>query len=164
MDLILKALTEPQPFSREGRHYQFRTVSVWPRPVQGPFPSAIMATRSDDTIQYAAEHKLGLGVSFVPVNQIARITEKYYKRCEEAGWQPKPDQIVYRGSIYLAETDQQAEERFEGLRRAGPQWGMALSPNVVRAVQAARAGEDFHLYNALAASVQGDVAGAPPPG
>jgi alkanesulfonate monooxygenase SsuD/methylene tetrahydromethanopterin reductase-like flavin-dependent oxidoreductase (luciferase family) len=28
MDLILKALTEPQPFSWEGRYYQFRTVAV----------------------------------------------------------------------------------------------------------------------------------------
>jgi alkanesulfonate monooxygenase SsuD/methylene tetrahydromethanopterin reductase-like flavin-dependent oxidoreductase (luciferase family) len=57
---------------------------------------------------------------------------------------------------------QEAEGRFEGLRRTGPQWGMAFSPNVVRAVQAARAGEDFHLYNAFAGSVQGDVAGAAP--
>ena len=31
MDLILKALTEPQPFSWEGRYYQFRTVAVWPQ-------------------------------------------------------------------------------------------------------------------------------------
>ena len=38
MDLIRKALTEEQPFSWEGRYYQFRTVSVWPRPVQQPLP------------------------------------------------------------------------------------------------------------------------------
>ena len=42
MDLILKAMTEPQPFSREGRYYQCRPVSVWPRPVQQPFPPAIV--------------------------------------------------------------------------------------------------------------------------
>ena len=28
--LILKAMTEPQPFSWEGQYYQYRTVSVWP--------------------------------------------------------------------------------------------------------------------------------------
>src|SRR5260370_11053657 len=38
MELILKAWTEPQPFGWQGRHFQFRTVSVWPRPVQQPHP------------------------------------------------------------------------------------------------------------------------------
>ncbi|MFQ6029970.1 MAG: LLM class flavin-dependent oxidoreductase, partial [Dehalococcoidia bacterium] len=50
MDLILKALTEPQPFSWEGRYYQYRTVSIWPRPVQQPMPPGLVATRSADTV------------------------------------------------------------------------------------------------------------------
>ncbi|MFB3062793.1 MAG: LLM class flavin-dependent oxidoreductase, partial [Candidatus Binatia bacterium] len=139
MDLILKALTEPEPFSWEGRFYRFRTVSVWPRPVQQPLPPVIVATRSDDTIRYAAEHQLGLGISFIPVEQMAEITEKYHEWCAEAGWLPKPDQIVFRGKIYLAETDQQAEEWLDSLKQAGPPRGMAASPNVTRAIQAARA-------------------------
>ena len=32
MELILKAWTEPQPFGWQGRHFQYRTVSIWPRP------------------------------------------------------------------------------------------------------------------------------------
>src|SRR5262245_42374880 len=31
MELILKAWKEPQPFGWQGRHFQFRTVSIWPR-------------------------------------------------------------------------------------------------------------------------------------
>jgi alkanesulfonate monooxygenase SsuD/methylene tetrahydromethanopterin reductase-like flavin-dependent oxidoreductase (luciferase family) len=161
MDLVIKALTEPQPFSWEGRYYQFRTVSVWPRPVQQPLPPMVVATRSDDMLQYAAEHKLGLAVSFVPVDQMAKVAEKYYAWCDEAGWQPTPDQIVYRGNIYLAETDKQAEAWFEGVKRAGPvPGGIAMRPAVSKAIQAARAGEAFDLRNILAGSVQGDVAGA----
>ena len=38
MELVLKAWTEPQPFGWQGRHFQFRTVSVWPRPLQQPLP------------------------------------------------------------------------------------------------------------------------------
>ena len=78
MDLVLKALTEPQPFGWEGRHYNFRTVAVWPRPVQQPLPPVIVATRSEDSAQYAAKNKLGLGVSFVPSEMMAGLTEKYY--------------------------------------------------------------------------------------
>ena len=162
MDLILKALTEPQPFSWEGRYYRFRTVAVWPRPVQQPLPPMIVATRSDDTIRYAAEHQLGLGISFIPVEQMAEITEKYHGWCAEAGWQPQQDQIVFRGNIYLAETDRQAEEWLDSLKQAGPQRGMAASPNVTRAIQAARAGEEFDLRNVIAGSPQGDVTGAGP--
>ena len=36
MELILKAWNEPQPFGWQGRHFQYRTVSVWPRPQQPP--------------------------------------------------------------------------------------------------------------------------------
>jgi alkanesulfonate monooxygenase SsuD/methylene tetrahydromethanopterin reductase-like flavin-dependent oxidoreductase (luciferase family) len=161
MDLVIKALTEPQPFSWEGRYYQFRTVSVWPRPVQQPLPPMVVATRSDDMLQYAAEHQLGLAVSFVPVEQMAQVAEKYYGWCNAAGWQPTPDQIVYRGNIYLAETDKQAEAWLEGVKKAGPvPGGIAMRPSVSRAIQAARAGEEFDLRHILAGSPQGDVAGA----
>jgi alkanesulfonate monooxygenase SsuD/methylene tetrahydromethanopterin reductase-like flavin-dependent oxidoreductase (luciferase family) len=160
MDLIIKALTTPQPFSWEGRYYQFRTVSVWPRPVQQPHPPVIVATRSDDTIRYAAEHQLGLGVSFVPLEQMATITAKYRRWCADAGWQPGPEQIVYRGNIYLAETDRQAEAWFADVQRAGMKPAIALRPVVSQAIQAARAGEEFDLRNVLAGNAHGDVAGA----
>ncbi|WP_089721381.1 LLM class flavin-dependent oxidoreductase [Candidatus Entotheonella palauensis] len=160
MDLVIKALTELQPFSWEGRYYQFRTVAVWPRPVQQPLPPMVVATRGDDMLQYAATHKLGLAVSFVPIEQMAQVVEKYIGWCREAGWQPTPDQIIYRGNIYLAETDQQADAWFEGVKGAGPApGGIAMRPTQSRAVQAARAGEAFDLRNVLAGSAQGDVVG-----
>jgi alkanesulfonate monooxygenase SsuD/methylene tetrahydromethanopterin reductase-like flavin-dependent oxidoreductase (luciferase family) len=160
MDLILKALTEPQPFSWEGRYYNYRTVSVWPRPVQQPLPPVIVATRSDDTVQYAAQQRLGLGVSFLPVEQMAKITEKYRDWCAESGWHPKPDQVLYRGSIYLAETDKQAEDWFTNVKGARPTPAIPLRPTVAQAIQAARSGEEFDLRNVIAGSAQGDVAGA----
>jgi len=160
MALVIKALTEPQPFSWEGRYHQFRTVSVWPRPVQQPLPPVIVATRSDDTVEYAAAHRLGLGISFIPVEQMAKVTGKYYQWCQDAGWEPEPDQVVYRGSIYLAETDRQADEWLESRRSAAPaRGGIAMAGNVPGAVQAARAGQEFDLRSVLAGSATGDVAG-----
>ena len=32
MELILKAWNEPQPFGWQGKYFQYRTVSIWPRP------------------------------------------------------------------------------------------------------------------------------------
>ncbi|MCH7843404.1 MAG: LLM class flavin-dependent oxidoreductase [Chloroflexi bacterium] len=162
MDLVLKALTEPQPFAWSGRYYDFRTVAVWPQPVQKPLPPVIVATRSDDTVKYAADHHLGLGVSFIPVEQTAEITDKYLGWCEDAGWRPEPDQIVYRGSIYLAETDKLAQEWFDNLNRGGPNIGIPLPPVVSKAIQAARSGQEFDLRSAIAGSAKGDVAGSGP--
>jgi len=158
MDLVLKALTEPQPFSWEGRYYQFRTVSVWPRPVQQPLPPMIVATRSEDSVQYAAANRLGLGVAYAPVDHVARVTDKYNQWCREAGWQPTPDQIVYRGSICLAETDRQAEKSVEGLKATGLGRGMAMRPSVSQAVRAARAGEEYDPRTSSPGSTQGDMA------
>ena len=159
MDLIIKALTEPQPFAWEGRYYQFRTVAVWPRPVQQPLPPVVVGTRSDDTIRYAAAHRLGLGVSFLPVEQTALITDKYHAWCEEAGWTPGPDNIVYRGSIYVAETDALAREWFEGLQKTKPGPNIPLRRTVSEAIQSARAGTDFDLRGLVAGSPEGDVVG-----
>ena len=162
MDLVIKALTEPQPFSWEGRYYQYRTVSVWPPPVQQPMPPAIVATRSDDAVRYAAENRLGLGISFIPVQAMEKITDKYYQWCQDAGWQPEPDQRVYRGSIYLAETDKKAEEWFDSLRGPQSRRRLGMSAAVEQAVEAARTGDQFDLRNVIAGSPQGDVAGAAP--
>ena len=162
MDLILKALTEPEPFSWEGRYYNYRTVAVWPQPVQQPHPPAFVATRSDDTVKYAAEHHLGLGVSFLPVDQMAAISDKYYKWCEEAGWQPGPDQVLYRGSIYLAETDQEAQDWFEELQASKPPPAIAMRSSVAGAVQAARTGEEYIPRSLVAGSSEGDIVGLSP--
>jgi alkanesulfonate monooxygenase SsuD/methylene tetrahydromethanopterin reductase-like flavin-dependent oxidoreductase (luciferase family) len=119
-------------------------VSVCPRPVQQPLPPVLVATRSADAVQYAASHHLGLAVAYAPVDQMARVTDKYYQWCQEAGWQPTPDQVVYRASILLAETDRQAAHRLEALKARGlGERGIDLRSSVTQAVFAARDGKEF---------------------
>ena len=143
MDLVLRALTEPQPFSWEGRYYHYRTVSVWPRPVQQPMPPAIVATRSDDTVKYAADHRLGLGIAYESPEATASIVAKYRNWCEAAGWQPAAEQIVYRGGICLAESDRDAQDFLNGLHARGVERGLSISSSLAQAVQAARVGRRF---------------------
>ena len=145
MDLVFKALTEPQPFGWEGRYYQYRTVSVWPKPVQQPMPPVLVASRSEDTVRFAADRGLGLGVSYDRVDHVAVVTDQYRQWCQEAGWQPEPDQVVYRGSICLGETDQQAERLLELMGSGAGGRGTSMGRNIDRQVQAARAGRTFDL-------------------
>ena len=139
MDLVLKALTESQPFSWEGRHYQYRTVCVWPQPVQRPLPPTIVATRSPDTVQYAAANRLGLGVSYDHPDDMAGTVARYREWSAEAGWQPSPDDIVYRGGICLAETDAAAAKLRDRVEAAGGGSGTSIGRSLSQAVQTARA-------------------------
>jgi alkanesulfonate monooxygenase SsuD/methylene tetrahydromethanopterin reductase-like flavin-dependent oxidoreductase (luciferase family) len=131
MDLILKAWTEPQPFGWEGRYYQFRTVAVWPRPLQQPLPTTYVLTRSPESAEFAASHRLGLGVSFAPVQATREVMEHYRVRCAEHGWAPTPDELLFRATIMLAETDEGAEA---GVQHYWSSRGLANSTPAARAV------------------------------
>ena len=112
MALILKAWTEPQPFGWQGRHFRFRTVSVWPRPLQEPLPTYALGT-SREAGDFAARHRIGLGVSFAPFEVVARSTRYYREECARHGWEPAPEQMLYRANIIIAETDAEAERLCE---------------------------------------------------
>jgi len=116
-ELILKAWTEPQPFGWQGRHFHFRTVSVWPRPLQRPHPPTYALGTSRESCELAARHHLGLGVSYAPFEVIAKATRYFRERCAQYGWQPMPEQIVYRANILIAETDEKAQELLAQQRR-----------------------------------------------
>ncbi len=117
MELVLKAWTEPQPFGWQGRYFHFRTVSIWPRPLQQPYPPTYALGTSAEAGEFAARNRVGLGVSFAPYEVMAKATRYYKKCCEEYGWQPTPEQIVYRANMLLAESDEQAEAEMR--RREG---------------------------------------------
>lgn len=131
MELILKALTEPQPFGWEGRFYQFRTVAVWPRPLQQPLPPTYVLTRSPESAAFAASHHLGLGVSFAPLEVTAKVMNHYRAMCAEDDWQPEVDDLLFRATIMISETDEEAQE---GVRRYWSSRGLANSTPAARAV------------------------------
>jgi alkanesulfonate monooxygenase SsuD/methylene tetrahydromethanopterin reductase-like flavin-dependent oxidoreductase (luciferase family) len=108
IELIKKAWTADEPFSWKGRHYQFSTISVWPRPFQDPHPPIYGSGNSDDSILFAARNGLGIGFSFTEPEQVAASVKLYKAECEKAGWTPGPDSVIYRGLTYLAPTDQRA--------------------------------------------------------
>src|SRR5499425_2029761 len=88
MELILKAWTEPQPFGWQGRYFQYRTVSIWPRPQREPrFPVYALGT-SAEAGEFAARHHIGLGVSYGTFDLMAKSTGYYRGQCARYGWEP----------------------------------------------------------------------------
>ena len=109
MELILKAWTEPEPFGWQGRYFQYRTVSIWPRR-QPDGPQSYVLGTSAEAGDFAARHHMGLGVSYGSFEAMARATAHYRKQCEAFGWTPGPDDIIYRCNMILGQTDASAED------------------------------------------------------
>jgi alkanesulfonate monooxygenase SsuD/methylene tetrahydromethanopterin reductase-like flavin-dependent oxidoreductase (luciferase family) len=109
MELILKAWNEPQPFGWQGRYFQYRTVSIWPR-LRAPHPPTYALGTSAEAGEFAARNRLGLGVSYGTFELMGQATRFYREQCARHGWQPEPDDIIYRANMILAETDDAAEE------------------------------------------------------
>jgi len=61
LQLIRMAWTEPQPFGWQGRHYEYRSLSIWPRPVQKPHPPLYMSGSSPESGAFAARNRIGIG-------------------------------------------------------------------------------------------------------
>jgi alkanesulfonate monooxygenase SsuD/methylene tetrahydromethanopterin reductase-like flavin-dependent oxidoreductase (luciferase family) len=131
MELILRSWTEPRPFGWQGRHFQYRTVSIWPRPLQQPHPPTYALGTSRESCDFAARHRLGCGVSYGPFEVMAKATRYYREQCARHGWTPEPEQIIYRANMLLAETDDEAQATLAGQANQAP---FTMRPGVRDAV------------------------------
>ena len=105
IELILKAWTAPEPFAWEGKHHRYGLVSIWPQPYQRPHPMVFGSGNSPDSVLFAAQRRLGLAISFAPVEQVARAVASYRAEAERAGWSPTPDHVLYRAVAQVSESD-----------------------------------------------------------
>lgn len=110
-DLILRAWTEPEPFGWEGRYYQFRAVSVWPRPLQQPHPPILMSGGSKESAQLAGRKHTKIGiVQLVSLEHARENIDEYLAASREHGWEPAPDDILVGLHAHVAPTDEEAQQ------------------------------------------------------
>jgi len=107
-DLILRAWTDHQPFGWVGKYYNYRNVSIWPRPIQQPTPPIFVSGSSKDSGEFAAKKRVGLGLAFTNMPLAAEAAQFYREKAAEYGWTPAPEQIVYQLPVHVADTDEQA--------------------------------------------------------
>ena len=110
MALIIRAWTEPQPFGWQGRYFEYRTISIWPRPVQQPHPPIYMSASSPEAGDFAARHRVSVGFALTTL-PLARDAARYYReQAQLAGWEPVPEDVLYRLLVHVADSDEQAME------------------------------------------------------
>ncbi len=112
--LIKKAWTEPGPFGWEGEHYQFRAISLWPRPRQQPHPPILMSGNNTESARNAARNRAMLGLVFLPSLAAGReIIDAYIDEARKSGWEPTPEHILCGFNMCVAESDEEAKATLE---------------------------------------------------
>jgi alkanesulfonate monooxygenase SsuD/methylene tetrahydromethanopterin reductase-like flavin-dependent oxidoreductase (luciferase family) len=115
LDLIVKAWTTPGPFVWNSKHYFYRYVNPWPRPLQKPHPPIwIPGAGSLETVEFVAQRRYCyMGIPFFHIDVFRRMFGMFREACEKAGYTAKPEQMGWGVPVYVAETDKQAREEFE---------------------------------------------------
>jgi len=128
---MLQAWTADGPTTHYGKFYTYRFLNPWPRPYQKPHPPCyIVGTGSLETIELAAELGFGYSSVFVPQKVALQLNERLRERSTHYGHTIRPDQLPLLSFVYVAETQEKAEQEyslhlqrfFEDYARSSPQW------------------------------------------
>jgi len=110
-DLIIRAWTEPEPFAWEGKHWQFRAVSVWPRPLQQPHPPVLISGGSRESAVFAARKRAKMGIVQLADLEDARANIQLYRdSAADFGWTPARDDVLVGLHTHVARTDEEAQK------------------------------------------------------
>ena len=160
LQIIKTCWTEPTPFGWQGRHYEYRAISIWPRPVQNPHPPIYMSGSSPEAGDFAARHRISLGFA-VTTTDHASVAAKYYRaKANEYGWTPEPDDVLYRLSFHVAESDDQAladlEERPQPSRQDISRSNTALESAVAQSSYFGRAAAEQQARRSVRGGTMAD--------
>jgi alkanesulfonate monooxygenase SsuD/methylene tetrahydromethanopterin reductase-like flavin-dependent oxidoreductase (luciferase family) len=109
-EILLRAWTE-EVFSYEGRFWKYKDVSIWPRPVQRPYPPIWMPlTGSKESIEFAGAHNIPItpGVASTALGLQEDIIGYYSKCLAQHGHRLSPDHLSISANIYVADSKEQA--------------------------------------------------------
>ncbi len=113
-DLIIKAWTEPDPFTWNGKYSQLRYVNVWPRPLQKPHPPIwIPGGGSVETWEWVTEREyLYAYLSYFGYKRGQAVMNGFWNQVEKMGVEPNPYRAGFLQLAAVAEDDAQAEEDY----------------------------------------------------
>jgi alkanesulfonate monooxygenase SsuD/methylene tetrahydromethanopterin reductase-like flavin-dependent oxidoreductase (luciferase family) len=82
LQLIRLAWTETQPFGWQ--YFKYRSISIWPRPVQDPHPPIYMSGSSRESAEFAAHNRVSLGLAVTTLPLAAKAVQHYREQARLA--------------------------------------------------------------------------------
>ncbi len=109
--LIVKCWTSDEPFRWEGKHYNYPSVCIWPKPMQRPSPPILMSASNAQGAELAAKHRAIMGMTLIADLDLVRKNIDIYKSAARAhGWEPTSAHILTGHQTVIADTDAEARE------------------------------------------------------
>ncbi|MEP7313959.1 MAG: LLM class flavin-dependent oxidoreductase [Pseudomonadota bacterium] len=107
-EVLRLAWTQDQ-FSFEGKFYNYKDVSIWPRPVQQPHPPVwVPVTGSRETVEWAAANNITITPGVFP-GAMREDSIRHYARCmTQLGRSVTPQHISIMIDCYVADSKAQA--------------------------------------------------------
>jgi alkanesulfonate monooxygenase SsuD/methylene tetrahydromethanopterin reductase-like flavin-dependent oxidoreductase (luciferase family) len=154
-EIIMRAWTQPGPFSFYGEHYKLRYINPWPKPLQKPHPPIwIPGVGSIETMEFVAKHRYAyMGIPYFHIDFFKKTYALFGECCEKEGYRAHPEQMGLLMPIYVADTDAKARAEFEPhfwyfLKKLIP--GLTLTPpgytSVRSALRIAKALQDGYTF------------------
>jgi alkanesulfonate monooxygenase SsuD/methylene tetrahydromethanopterin reductase-like flavin-dependent oxidoreductase (luciferase family) len=114
-DLIIRAWTEPDTFSFNGRFNQQRYVNIWPRPIQKPHPPIwIPGGGSVETWRWCAEMDYVYSyLSYYGYKAGMATMKGFWEEMKKLGKEPNPYMAGFAQAIGVAETEKEALELYK---------------------------------------------------
>jgi alkanesulfonate monooxygenase SsuD/methylene tetrahydromethanopterin reductase-like flavin-dependent oxidoreductase (luciferase family) len=112
--LILRAWSEPEPFSFNGKYNQLRYVNVWPRPVQKQMPIWVPGGGgSVETWDLVIEHDYCYGhLSFSGLYSSKPLVDAFWEYVDKRGGTTNPHRMAFTQIVCVANTDAEAEKNY----------------------------------------------------
>ncbi len=113
-ELIVEAWTRGEPFDWDGEFYSYRDVNIWPRPVQEPHPPLWMPAESEESLRWAARHRVPMSVITRTTEEIASTFDRYRRiAADEFGWHPTEGYFGPTRPVFVGETTEAARSAVE---------------------------------------------------
>ncbi len=110
-DFLIKAWTESGPFRWEGKHYHYRYVNPWCRPLQQPHPQIwIPSTVSVETVEWTARHRYPLVLLATKLEPTKDAFDLYHQIADEEGYKSGTQNVAYLFKVHVDETEELADE------------------------------------------------------
>ena len=113
-ELIIRAWTEKKPFAFNGRYTKLRHVNIWPNVLQTPHPPIhIPGGGSVETYDFCVDNTYSYSyLSFSGYLRAKALMDGYWKRVEERGVDNSPYRAGFAQTVFVAETDEEAERLY----------------------------------------------------
>src|SRR5260370_22833525 len=91
-----------------------------------------MAGSSPESGEFAARHHLSLGFAVTTLPLAAKASRYYREQAAGCGWEPTPDDVLYRLTVHVADTDEAAREDLLAAGGAEQRTGVPISNPAIK--------------------------------